>query len=231
MPKEPAALVESVLRMEGVKHSCAVSKDDGSVIKSSEGAPANFSDVTAFLGSAAEVIASNLELGDLTSVLAEGEGHKLLIMPQSGAYLGVEIDPALSPWWVTQQNPLDLLSEEKLAEISEAEELLKQKVILLNLLLEDFGAKGERAAEWNEMLQKEVKAVDPSGRLMRMLDVGAGTIAPKAGVKTNISKKEVGDAFEKLVNLTCKKAISILGFVEVKQKFQSVITRLAAERR
>ncbi|MCU0606708.1 MAG: roadblock/LC7 domain-containing protein [Candidatus Edwardsbacteria bacterium] len=231
MPKEPAELVDSVLRMEGVRHSCAVSKDDGSVIKSSDGAPGNFGEVTAFLGSAAEVIASNLVLGDLSAVLAEGEGHKLLIMPQAGAYLGVEIDPAASPWWATQQNPLDLLSEDKMAEISEAEELLKQKVILLNLLLEDFGAKGEKAPEWKEMLEKEVKAVDPAGRLARMLDIGTGIIVPRSGVKTDITKKEVGDAFEKLVNLTCKKAISILGFVEVKQKFQSVITRLAADRR
>jgi len=41
----------------------------------------------------------------------------------------------------------------------------------------------------------------------------------------------VADAFEKLVNLTCKKAIATLGFVEVKQKFQAVISKLAAEKR
>ncbi|GEM_PF-1501138 len=231
MTKEPAELVESVLKMDGVRHSCAVAKDDGAVIKSSDGAPANFGEVTAFLGSAAEVIAANLVLGDLSAVLAEGEGHKLLIMPQAGAYLGVELDPAQSPWWATQQNPLDLLAEDKMAEISEAEELLRQKVTLLNMLLEDFGAKGDKADDWREMLEKEIKAVDPAGRLARMLEIGAGAIVPRAGVKTDITKKEVGDAFEKLVNLTCKKAISVLGFVEVKQKFQSVITRLASERR
>jgi predicted regulator of Ras-like GTPase activity (Roadblock/LC7/MglB family) len=231
MPKEPAALVDSVLKMEGVRHSCAVSKDDGAVIKSSSSAPANFGDVTAFLGSAAEVITANLVLGDLSAVLAEGEGHKLLIMPQAGAYVGVELDPAQSPWWASQQNPLDLLAEDKMAEISEAEELLRQKVVLLNMLLEDFGASGERAPEWKELLEREVKNADPAGRLVQMLEIGAGSLVPRSGVKTDITKKEVGDAFEKLVNLTCKKAISLLGFIEVKQKFQSVITRLAAERR
>lgn len=231
MAKEPAELMDSVLKMEGVKCSAAVSKEDGSIIKASAGAPGNLGEVVAFIGSAAEVITSNLDLGSLNSVVAEGEGHKMLIMPAGTAYLGVQLDGAQVPWWATQINPIDLLSEDKMTEISEAEELLKQKVILLNMLLEEFGAKGEKAREWQEMLDKEVKNIDPQGRLDRMLEAGAGMVTARSGVKTDISKKEVGDAFEKLVNLTCKKAIASIGFVEVKQKFQAVISRLAAEKR
>lgn len=231
MPKEPAELMDSVLKMEGVKFSAAVSKEDGSIIKASAGSPANLGEVVAFIGSAAEVITSNLDLGNLNSVVAEGEGHKMLIMPAGQAYIGVQLDGAQVPWWATQINPIDLLSEDKMAEISEAEELLKQKVILLNLLLEEFGAKGEKAGEWKEMLDKEIKNVDPQGRLDKMLEPGAGFVTARSGIKTDISKKEVGDAFEKLVNLTCKKAIASIGFVEVKQKFQAVISRLAAEKR
>lgn len=231
MAKEPAELLENILKMEGVRSSAAVSKEDGSIIKASDGAPANLGEVVAFIGSAAEVITSNLELGSLNSVLAEGEGNKMLIMPSGPAYLGVQLDSAKTPWWATQINPIDLLSEDKMAEISEAEELLKQKVNLLNLLLEEFGATGEKSAEWNEMLDKEIKNVDPKGRLDKMLEAGAGHITARTGIKTDITKKEVGDAFEKLVNLTCKKAIASIGFVEVKQKFQSVISRLAAEKR
>ncbi len=231
MAKEPAELMDSVLKMEGVKCSAAVSKEDGSIIKASAGAPGNLGEVVAFIGSAAEVITSNLDLGNLNSVVAEGEGHKMLIMPVGQAYLGVQLDGAQVPWWATQINPIDLLSEDKMAEISEAEELLKQKVILLNLLLEEFGAKGEKSKEWQEMLDKEIKNVDPQGRLDRMLEAGPGLVNARGGVKTDISKKEVGDAFEKLVNLTCKKAIASIGFVEVKQKFQAVISRLAAEKR
>jgi predicted regulator of Ras-like GTPase activity (Roadblock/LC7/MglB family) len=231
MAKEPAELVESVLKMEAVQHSVAVAKEDGSMVKSSDGAPGNLSEVVAFLGSAAEVIASNLELGDLTSVLAEGQDRKMMILPHEAVYLGVAIDAGKSPWWVLQPNPLELLSETKMAEISEAEELLKQKIVLVNLLLEEFGARGEKAAEWQEMLARELKNVDPPGRLARMVEAGPGQINHVSGVKTDISKKEVGDAFEKLVNLTCKKAIASLGFVEVKQKFQTVISRLATEKR
>lgn len=231
MAKDPAELVESVLKMEAVRHSVAVAKEDGTMVKASGGAPSNLGDVVAFLGSAAEVISSNLELGELSSVLAEGKDHKMLILPHETVYLGVDLDPALSPWWVLQPTPLDLLSESKMAEISEAEELLKQKMILVNLLLEEFGAKGEKAADWQEMLARELKNVDPSGRLARMVAAGPGHITCNEGVKTDLSKKEVGDAFEKLVNLTCKKAIASLGFVEVKQKFQTVISRLATEKR
>jgi predicted regulator of Ras-like GTPase activity (Roadblock/LC7/MglB family) len=231
MAKDPAELVESVLKMEAVRHSVAVAKEDGTMVKASGGAPSNLGDVVAFLGSAAEVISSNLELGELSSVLAEGKDHKMLILPHETVYLGVDLDPALSPWWVLQPSPLDLLSESKMAEISEAEELLKQKMILVNLLLEEFGAKGEKAPDWQEMLARELKNVDPSGRLARMVAAGQGHISINEGVKTDISKKEVGDAFEKLVNLTCKKAIASLGFVEVKQKFQTVISRLATEKR
>jgi len=231
MAKDPAELVESVLKMEAVRHSVAVAKEDGTMVKASPGAPSNMADVVAFLGSAAEVISSNLDLGDLSSVLAEGQNHKMLILPHETVYLGVDLDPALSPWWVLQPSPLDLLSESKMAEISEAEELLKQKLVLVNLLLEEFGAKGEKASEWQELLAREFKNVDPTGRLARMVAAGPGQISLNAGVKTDISKKEVGDAFEKLVNLTCKKAIATLGFVEVKQKFQTVISRLATEKR
>lgn len=231
MAKGPAELMESVLKMEGVKYSALVSKEDGSVLKVSDEASGNLGEVVAFIGSAAEVITSNLELGNLSSVIAEGEGHKLLIMPVSSAYLGVRLEGERLPWWATQLNPIDLLSEDKMAEISEAEELLKQKVILLNLLLEEFGARGEKAQEWQEMLDKEIKNVDPQGRLDKMLEAGLGLVAVRLGAKTDISKKEVGDAFEKLVNLTCKKAIAAMGFVEVKQKFQTVISRLAAEKR
>lgn len=231
MAKDPAELVESVLKMEAVRHSVAVAKEDGTMVKASDGAPSNLGDVVAFLGSAAEVISTNLELGELSSVLAEGQDHKMLILPHETVYLGVDLDPAQAPWWVLQPSPLDLLSESKMAEISEAEELLKQKMVLVNLLLEEFGAKGEKAPEWQEMLVRELKNVDPPGRLAKMVAAGPGLISYNEGVKTDISKKEVGDAFEKLVNLTCKKAIASLGFVEVKQKFQTVISRLATEKR
>ena len=230
MAKEPAELVDDILQMEGVKHSAAVSKEDGSTLKSSPGAPGNFGEVVAFLGSAAEVITSNLDLGGLNSALAEGEGHRLLIVPHEQAYLGVEFGAEATPWWATQHNPIELLSEGKMAEISEAEEILKQKVNLLNMLLEAFGARGDKGEEWQQMLEAEIKNVDPAGRLAKMVEPGPGTVTLRAGVKTDISKKEVGDAFEKLVNLTCKKAIATLGFVEVKQKFQAVISRLAAEK-
>ena len=231
MAKEPAELIDSILKMEGVKSSAAVSKEDGSVIKASPGAPGNLGEVVAFIGSAAEVITSNLELGGLNSVVAEGEGHQLLIMPSGGAYLGVQLAGGQVPWWALQINPIEMLSEDKMAEISEAEELLKQKVMLLNLLLEEFGAKGDKGPEWQEMLGREIKNVDPQGRLERMVEPGPGQVTVRAGIKTDISKKEVGDAFEKLVNLTCKKAIASIGFVEVKQKFQAVISRLASEKR
>jgi predicted regulator of Ras-like GTPase activity (Roadblock/LC7/MglB family) len=231
MAKEPAELIGSIIKMEGVRSSAAVSKEDGSVLKASDGAPGNLGEVVAFIGSAAEVITSNLELGGLNSVVAEGEGHKLLIMPSGGAYLGVQLEGSQIPWWALQINPIEMLSADRMAEISEAEELLKQKVTLLNLLLEEFGAKGDKAADWQEMLGREIKNVDPQGRLERMVEPGPGQVTVRAGIKTDISKKEVGDAFEKLVNLTCKKAIASIGFVEVKQKFQAVISRLASEKR
>ena len=231
MAKQPAELVDAILQMEGVRHSAAVSKEDGTSLKTSAAAPGNFGEVIAFLGSAAEVITSNLELGGMSSILAEGEGHKMLIMPYEAVYLGVEFSSEQTPWWATQPSPMDLLSEGKMAEISEAEELLKQKVNLLNLLLESFGAKGDKGADWQQMLDTELQNVEPSGRLHRMIEPGPGQIALRPGVKTDLSKKEVGDAFEKLVNLTCKKAIATLGFVEVKQKFQAVISRLASEKR
>lgn len=230
MAKEPAELVEGILKMEGVRHCAAVSKEDGSSLAASPGTPGNFGEVVAFLGSAAEVITSNLDLGGLNSVLAEGSGHQMLIVPHDQSYLGVEFGQGTPPWWATQHSPLELLSEGKMAEISEAEELLKQKVNLLNLLLEAFGAKGDKAEEWRQMLEAELKNVEPGGRLAKMVEPGPGLVAIRSGVKTDISKKEVGDSFEKLVNLTCKKAIATLGFVEVKQKFQAVISRLAAEK-
>jgi len=232
MAQAPAELlVESVLKMEAVRHSVAVAKEDGTMVKASDGAPGNLGEVVAFLGSAAEVISSNLELGDLSSVLAEGQNHKMLILPHETVYLGVDLDPAQSPWWVLQPSPLDLLLESKTTKISEAEELLKQKLILVNLLLEEFGALGEKAPEWQEMLAYELKNVDPLGRLAKMVTAGPGSISHNEGVKTDISKKEVSDAFEKLVNSTCKKAIACLGFVAVKQKFQIVISRLASGNR
>lgn len=230
MAKEPAELVDGILKMEGVRHCAAVSKEDGSSLAASPGTPGNFGEVVAFLGSAAEVITSNLDLGGLNSVLAEGSGHQMLIVPHEQAYLGVEFAEGNTPWWASQHRPLDLLSEGKMAEISEAEELLRQKVNLLNLLLEAFGAKGEKAEEWRQMLEAELKNVEPSGRLARMVEPGPGLVTLRPGAKTDLAKKEVGDAFEKLVNLTCKKAIATLGFVEVKQKFQTVISRLAAEK-
>jgi len=60
MAKEPAELMDSVLKMEGVKCSAAVSKEDGSTIKASAGAPGNLGEVVAFIGSAAEVITSRV---------------------------------------------------------------------------------------------------------------------------------------------------------------------------
>jgi len=231
MAKEATELINNILKMEGVRHCAAVSKEDGSSIAASPGTPGNFGEVVAFLGSAAEVITTNLDLGGLNSLLAEGQGHQMLIVPHEQAYLGVEFNEGAVPWWAHQHNPLELFSEGRMAEISEAEELIRQKVNLLNLLLEAFGAKGDKAAEWSQMLEAEIKNVDPSGRLAKVLDAGPGFVDIKIGAKTDLTKKEVGDAFEKLVNLTCKKAIATLGFVEVKQKFQAVISKLAAEKR
>lgn len=231
MAKEPAELMENVLKMEGVKYGAVVSKEDGSILKVSDEASGNLGEVVAFIGSAAEVMTSSMELGSLSSVVAEGEGHKLLIIPVSSAYLGVSLEGEKMPWWATQLNPVDFFYEDRMAEISEAEELLKQKVNLLNLLLEEFGAKGDKAGEWQDMLAKEIKNIDTQGRLDRLLEAGPGFISARPGAKTTISKKEVGDAFEKLVNVACKKAIAAIGFAEVKQKFQAVISRLALDKR
>ncbi|MEW6685382.1 MAG: roadblock/LC7 domain-containing protein [Candidatus Edwardsbacteria bacterium] len=230
-------LISDLSQTEGVKASIAVLKEDGTLLKVSEKTEVGLGEITAFLGSAAEVITSTLEIGNFSSAVTEGDGYKMLILPHENAYVGIELEEQTPPWWLNAPNVTELLIEEKVEEVSELEGLMRQKVLLVNLLVEEFATAPENVPEgflskeqWQALVESELASLDPQGKIRVHLEMKEGQLTFVSKGMPGLTKQEVFDTFEKLVNLVCKKGIAVFGFVEVKQKFQAVITRLAQQR-
>jgi len=115
----------------------------------------------------------------------------------------------------------------KVAELEDVEKIFREKLKLLNLLVEEFSMSGNRE-EWLGTILAEIAKIDPVGKLARYLQVADSQVKGSYGAKADLTKKEISEAFEKLVNSVCKRAIGVFGFVEVKQRFKGVIEKLAA---
>lgn len=219
-------LVEELRKIEGVLGVVVVSKDDGSLVHSGEGVSSEIPEVVAFLGSAGEVIASMLDLGGFESSIIEGDGDKILIVPYGENYLGFEISKDGSPWWLELPEVGSLIVKRKLLELDDVERIFKEKIKLINLLIQEFGGEKD-SEEWLGLLKEELPKLDGGGKILKYLNLTGGNVVPVFGAKEDLSTEDVSEIFEKLVNLICKKAIQVFGFVDVKKKFQAVIGKMA----
>jgi len=225
MPTEKE-IVQDCLKIEGVKGGVVVSKEDGTVLFKGEAVSPDTAERVAFLGGATEVMTSLLDLGPVSSAMVEGEEEKLLIIPHHDNFLGIEIG-AKGPWWMEAPEVSEILLGGKFAELEDVEKIFREKLKLLNLLVEEF-SKGGNRGEWQETIMAEISKIDPVGKLARYLQIDEGQIKSSQGAKADLTKKEISEIFEKLVNLVCKRAIGVFGFVEVKQRFKGVIEKLAS---
>jgi predicted regulator of Ras-like GTPase activity (Roadblock/LC7/MglB family) len=219
-------LIQDSQKIEGVRGGVLVSKEDGTLLFKGEGVLPDTPEMVAFVGGAAEVMASLLDLGTLTSAVVSGGDNKLLIVPHEDSFLGLEVG-ALGPWWIEAPEVGDILLGGKVGELEDVEKVFREKLKLLNLLVEEF-SKGGDPGEWLKAIMGEIATIDPGGKLSRYLQVAEGQIKSGYGAKAGLTKKEISEVFEKLVNSVCKRAIGVFGFVEVKQRFKGVIEKLAA---
>jgi len=225
MPTEKD-IIQDCQKIEGIKGGVLVSKEDGTLLFKGEGTLPDTPEMVAFLGGATEVMASLLDLGPLSSAVVEGEGGKLLIVPHGDNFLGLEVGPG-GPWWIEAPEVSEVLLGGKVAELEDVEKIFREKLKLLNLLVEEFSMSGNRE-EWLGTILAEIAKIDPAGKLARYLQVADSQVKGSYGAKADLTKKEISEAFEKLVNSVCKRAIGVFGFVEVKQRFKGVIEKLAA---
>lgn len=226
MPTEQD-IVRGCQQIEGVTGGVVVSKEDGTLLFKEEKTAPDTAEKVAFLGGATEVMAALLDLGPLVSSLVEEEGRKLLIIPHHESFLGIEVG-SKGPWWLETPEAGEILLGGKFVELEDVEKIFREKLRLLNLLVEEFSRGGNRD-EWLETIMAEIGQSDPEGKVGRYLRVDKGQIQDSPGARANLTKKEIAEIFEKLVNMVCKRAIGVFGFVEVKQRFKGVIEKLAAE--
>jgi hypothetical protein len=224
MPSEKD-IVRGCQKIAGVTGGVVVSREDGTLLFKEEKTAPDTPEKVAFLGGATEVMTALLDLGPLVSALVEEEGGKLLIIPHRESFLGLEVGPA-GPWWMETPEVGEILLGGKFAELEDVEKIFREKLKLLNLLVEEF-SKGGNREEWLETIMAEVGQSDPAGKVGRSLRVSEGQIQGASSARTNVTKKEISEIFEKLVNLVCKRAIGAFGFVEVKHRFKGVIDKLA----
>lgn len=118
-----------------------------------------------------------------------------------------------------------LLSKNLVADPLEVERIFREKVALVNLLLEEFGVKGTGVGPYLELVKTALAAADKDGHVGRAVQFGADKIAPAPGAATGLSKEELVLVWGQVAEAIQKHGAKEFGPMLAKHKYQTVCLR------
>lgn len=130
----------------------------------------------------------------------------------------LEVTKTLS-WLMTKSLVVDPL---------EVERTLREKIALVNLLLEEFGVKGTGVGPYLETAKAALAAADKDGHVGRAVQFGEAKIAPAAGGAAGLSKEELVLVWGQVADAIQKQGAKEFGPMLAKHKYQTVCVRAKA---
>ena len=95
-------LVNDITKIDGVEGAVIVAKD-GVVIASNVKNAESEGAISVFAGATAEEIATSLNLGDVSQIVIEGTGYRMMIVKYKEYYIGIMMDEHTSPLIIKQE--------------------------------------------------------------------------------------------------------------------------------
>ena len=95
-------LVNDISKIDGVAGAVIVAQD-GVVLASSIENAENEGAISVFAGATANEIATSLNLGEVTQVIIEGTGYRMMIVKHENYFIGIMMDENTSPLMIKQE--------------------------------------------------------------------------------------------------------------------------------
>ena len=121
-----------------------------------------------------------------------------------------------------------LLTKNLVADPQEVERVFRQKLALVNALLEEFGVKGTGVAPYLETVKATLAAADKDGHIGRAVTFGADKLAPAPTAAVGVSKEELALVWGQVADALQKQGAKEFGPMLAKHKYQTVCLRVKA---
>ncbi len=118
-----------------------------------------------------------------------------------------------------------LLSKNLVVDPLEVERIFKEKLCLVNMLLEEFGVKGTGVGPWLELVKAALVAADKDGHAAPLIAFGADKLALAPGAKITLSKEELTLIWNQVVDAIQKHGAKEFGPMLAKHKYQTVCAK------
>ena len=233
-----------LMNLEGIRGCVAVSAEDGTLLAKQGEVEGDIDEVVAFLGSAGDVIAGDLDITETGGVWVEIGDRKIGIWLSEDVYYGCEFvsdatDSMLdalkgvmmkeeAPSAVEAHSPGPSGGETPATEVvakTRAALLLEGKAKQINLLVEEFSAGGDVGVWW-EVVKNSFANLDPQANISQWLDVSEGEMKVNPQTPDSLSAGDVATFFKGIVTALYKEAVVRFGMDEAKARFYRVIEKL-----
>lgn len=198
-----------------------VNADDGSIEEVRGSSTTPLGDLTAFFSSAADVIKNSLGLGGMQYVSLSYGANRLVIFPDAGKYLGIEIERENDPLLFIEQvkKPAPAPEQPKVIEVPRS---LGSKVLQVNMLVEEFGGEAGRG-HWLEILNQGIGIL--GGEIVPFVGIIDQKLAFKDTPPAD-KEEEFVQGLRSIIDFLVKKAVEEMGSSQARIKVQSVIERM-----
>jgi hypothetical protein len=121
-----------------------------------------------------------------------------------------------------------MLSKNLVVDPMEVERLLKEKIVFINLLLEEFGAKGTGLGPWLELVKASLETVDKDSHIAPFILYVENQLSVMPGTKSGLGKEEVGLVWNQVAEAIVKQGQKEYGPMLAKHKYQTVCAKAKA---
>ena len=104
----------------------------------------------------------------------------------------------------------------------EVERILREKVSLINLLLEEFGVKGTGVGPWMELAKATLTKADKDRRMARYIEFTGYGVKLNEGKKLDLGKEEVTEIWNQIAEAIHQKGVKEFGPILAKHKYQTI---------
>ena len=118
-----------------------------------------------------------------------------------------------------------LLTKNLVVDPQEVERIFREKLCLVNLLLDEFGVKGTGVGPWLELVRAALAAADKDGHIAPLVTIGADKVALAPGAKASVSKEELVLIWNQVADAIQKQGAKEFGPMLAKHKYQAVCAK------
>ncbi len=206
----------------GIIGYAVINADDGSIEEVRGSSTTPLGDLTAFFSSAGDVIKNSLGLGSMQYISLSYGANRLVIFPQAGKYLGMEIERESDPMLFIEQVRKPAPAPEEKPKVIEMPRSISSKMLQVNMLVEEFGGETSRD-HWLEILNQGVGIL--GGDIVPFI----GIIDRKLTFKDNPppdKEDEFVQGLRSIIDFLVKKAVEEMGSSQARVKVQVVIEKM-----